>query len=190
MPASNGDSARQQAVVEDRTIRIVDHSEILQLDFAGAKKFHEGDSWWGLAVGFRAMQRGAEVLSRNNLWDRKDLFVVSSHPGPGVRDAIEYVTECVGRKQYRLTDECATQKGCSREMKFEWQISDGEVTAQVKLRTDFVPADFYELLDRLGTDEEQSQDADEFNGYKTELSESLWAEPLSSAFNTEIKHRD
>ena len=187
MSRQEADSIKRHPVVEERMVRIADNGEILQLDYAGAKKFHQGDSWWGLAVGFRAMQVCAKALSKNNLWDRKNLTIVSGHPGPGVRDAIEYVTHCVSRKQFRLYDECATQKNCSSEMKFEWQVSDGQAMVDVKLRDDFIPADFYELLDRLGTENERSQDIDVFKQYKNDLSKALWKESLVTAFSIEIK---
>jgi hypothetical protein len=177
----------QQAVVEDRTIRIIDQGKKLLLDYSGAKKSHQGDSWWGLAVGFRAMQLAADVLSKEQLWDRKNLLVTSAHPGPGVRDAIEFVTACVERRNYHLTDQCASQKGCSSQMKYEWQISDGLVTIEVTLREDFVPTEFYELCDRLRTTHQVTEDKSLFKQYKAELSEALWMEPLATAFNTRFK---
>ncbi len=177
----------QQAVVEGRTIRIIDQGKKLLLDYSGAKEFHQGDSWWGLAVGFRAMQLAADVLSKEQLWDRKNLLVTSAHPGPGVRDAIEFVTACVERRNYHLTDQCASQKGCSSQMKYEWQISDGLVTIEVTLREDFVPTEFYELCDRLRTTHQVTEDKSLFKQYKAELSEALWMEPLATAFNTRFK---
>ena len=54
--------------------------------------------------------------------------------------------------------------------------------AEIKLRDDFVHANFYEVLGRLGTENERAQDADLFKQYKTELSEALWNESLTTAF--------
>ena len=83
---------------EGVTIRIKDQGEVLELDYDGAICQHPGSLWWGTAVGFRAMQVAAQALSQDDLWARDNLYIVSGHPGPGVKDTIDYVT---GRRQPR-----------------------------------------------------------------------------------------
>ncbi|MCH8163413.1 MAG: hypothetical protein IIA99_04895, partial [Proteobacteria bacterium] len=72
-------------VINGQTIKIADHGEIQVLSYAGLLDYHKGDAIWGLSVAFRALQLAASLFSRESLWDRKDLFIVSNHPGPGVR---------------------------------------------------------------------------------------------------------
>src|SRR5579859_124444 len=90
------------------TIRIRDGGAVEELDYTGAISVHVGSLWWGTAVGYRAMQVAAEALSKDGLWSRDDLYVVGAHPGPGVRDAIDYVTRVVGRDRYKVV----TDAGC------------------------------------------------------------------------------
>ena len=86
--SSNGTVKAAEGV----TIRIKDKGEVLELDYDGAVCQHPGSLWWGTAVGFRAMQAAAKALSQDDLWDREKLYIVSGHPGPGVKDTIDYVT--------------------------------------------------------------------------------------------------
>jgi hypothetical protein len=163
-------------------VRIKDKGEIRELDYDGAMAKHTNTLWWGTAVGFRAMQVAAKALSEDGLWSRDDLYVVSAHPGPGVRDSINYITDTVGRDRYKvfLDDTCGMK--CNSAMKFEWWVSDGRRTVSVRLRQDFVPASFYRLVDRLGTDEETEEDTHNFEIAKVNMSARIWATPLERNF--------
>lgn len=172
--------------VDATIVRIKDKGEVKELDYNGAMTAHMNSLWWGTAVGYRAMQAAARALSKDGLWSRDDLYVVGAHPGPGVRDAINYVTDVVGRDRYKvmLDDKCGMK--CNSTMKFEWWVSDGAKTAVIRLRDDFVPRAFYELSDRLGTDAETEEDSVMFEISKVNLSTRIWASPLERSFNVEV----
>jgi hypothetical protein len=172
--------------VDATVVRIKDKGEIKELDYDGAMTHHMNSLWWGTAVGYRAMQAAAQALSKDGLWSRDDLYVVGAHPGPGVRDAIDYVTDTVGRDRYKvmLDDSCGMK--CNSTMKFEWWVSDGKRTASVRLREDFVPRAFYELSDRLGTDAQTDDDSIMFEISKVNLSTRIWATPLEKNFIVEV----
>ncbi len=174
-----------QNITEDTSLTIRANDEPLLIDYRELETYHDGDSWFGCTVGFRAMQIAATTFTKTSPWSRDDLYVVSGHPGPGVKDAIELVTQCVSAKRFRLLDESDT-KGCSRDIKFEWWFSNSRITAHIKLRDDFVPEDFYQRLDRLNTADEQANDRGRFNQYKTDLSLQLWHQPLDASFYVEI----
>ena len=171
--------------IESTTLQIADRGVILTLDYAGARATHDGDSWWGVAVGFRAMQVAAGLLSQSQLWTRDQLHVDSGHPGPGVRHAIDYVTRSVERGRFHLLKEQAGRSSCSRDMKYEWRLEHGKMTAVVCLRPDFVPGPFYDLLDRLGSDHERQRDRRDFDAFKVDLEARIWNEPLAASFCTE-----
>jgi hypothetical protein len=172
--------------VDATVVRIKDHGEIKELDYNGAMTEHMGSLWWGTAVGYRAMQAAAQALSKDGLWSRDNLCVVSAHPGPGVRDAIDYVTGTAKRDRYKVVEEADCGMKCNSSMKFEWWVSDGSKTAFVKLREDFVPRAFYELSDRLGTDDETEEDTRMFEISKVTLSTRIWAAPLERNFSVEV----
>ncbi|MBV9993315.1 MAG: hypothetical protein JOZ72_18730 [Alphaproteobacteria bacterium] len=167
-------------------VRIKDQGEVKELTYNGAMTKHIGTLWWGTAVGYRAMQAAAQALSSDGLWSRDDLYVVSAHPGPGVRDAVDYVTGAAAKDRYKvvLDDKCGMK--CNSAMKFEWWVSDGRRTAFVRLREDFVPRAFYELSDRLGTDDESEEDTRQFEISKVTLSTRIWSSPLERNFTVEM----
>ena len=144
MSTNNGIKA-----AEGVTIRIKDKGEVLELDYDGAVCAHPGSLWWGTAVGFRAMQVAAQALSKDGLWSRDNLYIVTGHPGPGVKDTIEYVTGAPSRDRYKMILAEGCDMKCNSKMKYEWWVSDGEKTANINLREDFVPREFYELSERL-----------------------------------------
>ena len=169
-------------VINGQTIKIADHGEIQLLSYAELLDYHNGDSIWGLSVAFRALQLAASLFSRESLWDRKDLFIVSSHPGPGVRDSIEYVTHCISDNRFRLAEEIMHEEKCTSAMKFEWKISYDIHLHVVTLRDDFVPNKFYELLDRLNTNQERLEDKKYFDEFKATLVDKIWREPITSSY--------
>jgi hypothetical protein len=175
--------------VDATIVRIKDKGEVKELSYDGAMTHHTNTLWWGTAVGYRAMQAAAQALSDDGLWSRDDLYVVGAHPGPGVRDAIDYVTGVVGKDRYKvmLDDNCGMK--CNSAMKFEWWVSDGRRTVAVRLRPDFVPRAFYELSDRLGTDDESEEDTRQFEISKVNLSTRIWSSPLERNFLVETIDR-
>ncbi|MEI9887665.1 MAG: hypothetical protein WDN08_14415 [Rhizomicrobium sp.] len=186
MPSKSADSVDP---VDATVVRIKDRGEIKELDYNGAMTEHMGSLWWGTAVGYRAMQAAAQALSKDGLWSRDDLYVVSAHPGPGVQDAIDYVTAAAKRDRYKVVEEADCGMKCNSSMKFEWWVSDGRRTACVKLREDFVPRAFYDLSDRLGTDAESDEDRRQFEISKVTLSTRIWAAPLERNFTVEVSDR-
>jgi hypothetical protein len=177
------------APVDATVVRIKDRGEIREIDYDGAITAHVGSLWWGTAVGYRAMQAAAEALSTDGLWSRDDLYVVGAHPGPGVQDAIDYVTGVVERDRYKVVVDADCGMKCNSSMKFEWWVSDRRRTVSIKLREDFVPRAFYELSDRLGTAEETKADRRAFEIFKVTLSTRIWASPLSRNFSVAVIDR-
>ena len=176
--------------VEGVMVRIKDQGKVLELDYDGAICQHPGSLWWGTAVGFRAMQVAAQALSQNDLWDREQLYIVSGHPGPGVKDTVDYVTGVASRDRYNVVvaEGCGMQ--CNSKMKYEWWVSDGEKTANINLRPDFVPREFYDLTDRLETNETikeiTKEDIKAFRIFKVNLSTRIWNAPLEESFRVEV----
>ena len=188
--SSNGAVKAAVKAAEGVTIRIKDQGEVLELDYDGAVCQHPGSLWWGTAVGFRAMQVAAQALSQDDLWDREKLYIVSGHPGPGVKDTIDYITGAASRDRYNVVvaEGCGMQ--CNSKMKYEWWVSDGEKTANINLRPDFVPREFYELTDRLEVNETvkeiTKEDIKAFRIFKVNLSTRIWNFPLEESFRVEV----
>lgn len=186
---SSNDSKRIEPM-EGTLVRIRSGDEVLTLDYHGATTRKTSTSlWWGTAVGYRAMQTAALALSTDGLWSRERLYVVSAHPGPGVRDAIDYVCDVVDRDRFLCVQESDCGKGCNSSMKYEWWVSDGEKTAAIKLRSGFVPRAFYDLCDRLGTPETTKEEWAAIEVFKVNLSAQVWNAPLMESFRVTVMPR-
>ena len=162
-----------------QTLEIADHGRSCRTDYAGLVAYHGSGALFGATVAYRALQLAAKVLSNRGLWDRKDLTIISSHPGPGVTDAIEFVTRCVSRGRYEVANSGA---GCGTGMRFEWQIGDGARTLLLKLREGFVSQRFFELAERTSTGIASADEQQALEDLKLDLSARLWEEPLDALF--------
>lgn len=169
-------------LLNSEILEIVDGGQLQRLTYAGLLAFHGGNAVWGASVGYRAMQAAGWALSYEQLWDRKGLFVVSAHPGPGVRDAIEFVTRCVSQKRFQLLD-FHQPAVCNQHMQFRWWVTHDDRTVDVELKKGFVPAQFFELLERVGSDRETPSDSLNLEKLKAVLTERLWHEPLTALFD-------
>ncbi|HNP27598.1 MAG TPA: hypothetical protein PKK23_01045 [Nitrospirales bacterium] len=163
-------------------LEILEDGQLQRLTYAGLPTFHRGNAVWEACVGYRAMQATGWALSHEQLWDRKGLFVVSAHPGPGVRDAIEFVTRCVSRKRFQLLDPHQPAV-CNQHMQFRWWVTHYDRTVDVEFKNGFVPAQFFDLLERVGPDRETPSDSLNLEKLKADLTERLWDEPLTALFD-------
>ncbi|HBP86541.1 MAG TPA: hypothetical protein DD706_02455 [Nitrospiraceae bacterium] len=162
-------------------LEILEDGQFQRLTYAGLLAFHQGNAIWGASVGYRAMQAAGWALSHEQLWDRRGLFVVSAHPGPGVRDAIEFVTRCVSRKRFQLLDPHQPAV-CNQHMQFRWWVTQHDRTVDVELREGFVPAQFFELVEQVESEQKTPSDSLTLEKVKAELTERLWHEPLTTLF--------
>jgi hypothetical protein len=179
-------SSSEYTPAQGLLIRIVDDNKVVTLDYQEATAQHQRSLWWGTAVGYRAMQMAAIALSPKTLWRRDHLVVVSAHPGPGVLDSLNYVTHCADKGTLTVMENDNCESRCNSQMKFEWWVSDGEKTAHVMLDEDFVPIEFYQLIDRRVYSETKADDDKLFELYKVNLSSRIWVAPLEENFTVEI----
>ena len=160
---------------------ILEDGQLQRLTYAGLLAFHHGNAIWGASVGYRAMQAAGWALSHETVWDRKFLSVVSAHPGPGVRDAIEFVTRCVSRKRFQLLNPRQPVR-CHQHMEFRWWVTHHDHTVDVRLREGFIPVQFFDLVERVGSDHETPSDSLNLEKLKADFTERLWHEPLTALF--------
>jgi hypothetical protein len=185
---SSNDS-KQIEPMEGIVVRIRSGNEVLKLDYHQATAKSGKSLWWGTAVGYRAMQAAAVALSTDGLWSRDRLYVVSAHPGPGVIDSIDYVTDVVRRDRFLCVQEGDCGGRCNSSMKYEWWVSDGEKTATIKLRAGFVPRAFYDLCDRIGMPDTTKDEVLAMEVFKVNLSASVWNAPLTESFRVTVTPR-
>ncbi|MBL8473940.1 MAG: hypothetical protein KF778_06515 [Rhodocyclaceae bacterium] len=130
-------------------ILILDHGRQLRLTYAGMLDYHGGSALAGAAIAWRAMEAAAHELSGEQPWDRHDLHLRIAHDGPGVRDAIEYVTRAITRGRL-ATDADTPQLGsCGSHRAFRFAIRGAERTIELQLRPGIVAPEFFATVQAL-----------------------------------------
>jgi len=180
------------AVVNEQIITIGDMGREVRVSYLQCLESYDGDALWGLACAFRMLQLAQLQLSGENLWQRQKLYIVSAHPGPGVRYCVEYVTHCDSAGRYCLLPACENQIGCNRDMQYIWWLSDNQQTVRIGLRNDFIPDSFFTLLDRVNNEQldvtEKVSIRQAFNEAKQSLAESIWQYPVNEIFSCSIRN--
>ncbi|MES9972340.1 MAG: hypothetical protein ABW092_20095 [Candidatus Thiodiazotropha sp.] len=162
-------------------IHIMDKGILLKLDYEDALKFHQGNAYWGCALAFRMLQFAEKLLSREKTWERHELSIESGHPGPGVRDTIEYVTGCVSGGRYRLT--CSTTEArCVSDMAYSWRISDAHQSLLLELADGIVSEEFLGLLDKINRNEADEEHHERLEFLKKSMTKKIWSLELEQAF--------
>jgi hypothetical protein len=162
-------------------IHINENGALLTRSFEDALKFHQGNAYWGCALAFRMLQYAEKLLSRDKLWERQNLIIKSGHPGPGVRDTIEYVTGCVSAGRFILTCN-ATEARCISDMDYSWQVNDGERSLKLKLADGIVSSEFLQLLDVINRNQASDQQYQRLESLKQGMMEKIWSLDLEQAF--------
>lgn len=167
-------------------ISIRDHGRPLRLAYDSLLVYHGGGALAGATIGFRAMEYAGEVLSTVRPWDREDLSVVSWHSGPGVRDAIEFVTRAITRGRFELREESDGARNCAAASAFRFEVSDGRRVVKLLLREGLVPARFFALaaIGERSVDEET-----ELARLKSEAAAGVMGRLLAQVFELAVRER-
>lgn len=165
----------------NRDIHINENGVLITRNFEDALNFHQGNAYWGCALAFRMLQYAEMLLSREQLWERQNIAIESGHPGPGVRDTIEYVTGCVSAGRFILTCN-STEARCVSDMDYSWQVSDGDRCLKLKLAQGIVSSEFLQLLDLINRNEANEQQYERLESLKQAMMEKIWSLDLEQAF--------
>lgn len=130
----------------DPTIAIMGEEELIEIPFSAVAAFHGQAALAMLAVTFQAIRLAIGMLSPDRAPLRSEISVVSGHPGPGVRDAFEFVTRAVTRGVYRV-DRSLQQARLApgADISYSFRIAIDGRDADVALRQDALPARFFAL---------------------------------------------
>jgi hypothetical protein len=163
-------------------IHILDHGRPLPLHYEALLAYHGGGAMAGAAIGYCAMALAGETLSAVQVWDRKNLSVVSWHGGPGILDAIEFVTRTITRERFELRKD-ASAKDCGGASAFCFEVGDGARTAKITLKEEAVAPPFFELA-RLA--ERSAKQETELSRLKREVADAVMALPLHRLFKLTV----
>lgn len=128
-------------------IRVLGEEEEIAITFEMVAAYHGQAALAMLAIVFQGLGGALARLSPEAPLPRKDIGVVSGHPGPGVRDAFEFVTRAVTRQAYTIDRSLPLARwNPHADMAYAFTITARDRTVTAALRADVLPPRFFALL--------------------------------------------
>lgn len=167
----------------DEAIDVVEKGQPLSFRFADLMRYHGPGSPGGVAIAFKAMERGFELLQEDGPLERRKVSLRTAFGGPGARDGFEIVTRAVTGDRYVVDPELVRPgNGATRE-KFVFELSYGDRRVTLVLRAGYVTEEFVALAftqERLTPDEDAR-----LQQLKRELAERVMASPATDVYDAE-----
>ncbi|MGT2500523.1 hypothetical protein ACVOMS_06225 [Bradyrhizobium guangxiense] len=119
--------------------------EPVEIGFPMVAAYHGQSALAMAAIVFQAQRAAFAVLSPETIPARRDISIVSGHPGPGVRDAFEFVTRAVTRGAYSVDRTLLDARFVpGHDISYSFRISVGERTVEMALLPGVLPERFFE----------------------------------------------
>lgn len=127
-------------------ITVQAEEEPISIGFDAVAAYHGQAALAMLAVTFQAQALALSLLSPAAPARRNGISIVSGHPGPGVRDAFEFVTRAVTRGAY-VVDRSLPQARLAPgfDISYSFRITLEGKTVELALKPDALPVRFFEL---------------------------------------------
>lgn len=133
----------------------------LPIHFDAVQAYHGHEALAMLALTFQGLRGAlARLQGQGAAVPRHELRVISGHPGPGVRDAFEFVTRAVTRGCYTVDlslPEARYSRGADKSYSFHLQRDTRRV--QAVLRAGVLPPEFFDLLGKQDAPSQQAHAA-------------------------------
>lgn len=131
----------------DTDLLVLSGDEPVTLTYEGAAAYHGHAALAMLALTYQGVRGALARLSPDGPAPRDRLSVVSGHPGPGVRDAIEFVTRATTRGAYQVDRSLPEARlNPYLDISYSFRITLGDRTVQAALRPGVLPDRFFELV--------------------------------------------
>ncbi len=176
---------REDAMQEP--LRIRDGPDLIEIDFSDVEKYHGQHAIVGAAVAFMAMHAAFPSIYPDRHPSREEITIVTGHPGPGVRDAFEFVTRAVSRNAYRVDAERPQARWDPySNTSFTFTIScDQGRYVDLSMKQEILPMHFFDLLDlkhRGAANHDQQQ---ELRQLKRTLANHILGSPCAALFDVD-----
>lgn len=130
----------------------------LSICFDAVMAYHGHGALAMLALTFQGLRGALPYLEDADARvPRQELTVISGHPGPGVRDAFEFVTRAVTRGGYAVDvtlPEARYSNGADKSYSFH--LRRGSRSVQGILRAGVLPPEFFDLLGNRDPDAQRT----------------------------------
>jgi len=153
---------------------------IITIGFDAVAAYHGQAALAMLAVTFQALRLAFSALSPSAPPARGDISILSGHPGPGVRDAFEFVTRAVTRNAY-VVDRALPEGRLvpQANISYSFRVTIAGRTAILSLKPDALPRRFFELN---FTPSRSAADERELSALKRSIAGDVLARPAETLF--------
>lgn len=128
-------------------VRVLGEEGVIEIGFAEVQRYHGHGALAMLAIIYQGLRGALALLSPDGPAPRDELSVLSGHPGPGVRDAFEFVTRALTRGAYVVDRGLpGARLHPTADMSYSFVLTRGNRRVSATLLPDILPARFFTLL--------------------------------------------
>jgi hypothetical protein len=161
------------------TVAVTELGHTLEFAFDDALRYAGPGSPAGVAIAFKALQRAFAVLSPAAPPERRTVSIRTAFRGPGARDCCEVITRAVTEDRY-VVDRSLLRPDRGRLLEdFAFEMSIGDRTTTLLLRTGFVTAEFIDLARMSSRSPDQEH---RFVVVKADLAQRIMATATNDVF--------
>jgi len=157
----------------------------LEYAYTDLVKYHGYGYLGGVALAFKAMQRGLPLLADGQPPERNEIYLDTAFPGPGGRDGFEMVTRMVSGDRYKVDFSIAAAdvpKSPTGSYFFRFKYRSRVI--DLALRPGIVREEFLGLARKEILSKEEKVRLDEL---KADMADRLMAQPAKALFEVTIK---
>lgn len=172
---------------KDPRLTIAGEEGPIVIPFSAVAAYHGHGALAMLAIMYQGLRGALPLLALDGKpVARNELSVVSGHPGPGVRDAFEFVTRACTRGEY-VVDQSLPFSRYSRgaDKAYGFILCRGTAQIQAALREGILPTRFFELLGNADLQARQEHAA-----LRHRIAEQVLQKAPESLFTFHVGHWD
>jgi hypothetical protein len=162
-------------------IEVLDRGRRISWSFEDVLKYHGGGSPGGVALAFKALERGLPLLDPDAPCERREISVATPFRGPGARDAFEAITRAVTEDRFRVDAGLARPERGQLLERFVFVLRYRGRELTLLLRDGFVTEEFLELA---GANERSAEQEQRLDVLKRELAARVMGRPASEVYET------
>lgn len=134
-------------------LRVRGEEDGIDIFFPALAAYHGQSALAMLAITFQGLRAALTHLSPTSPAPRAEISIVSGHPGPGVRDAFEFVTRAATRGTYVVDRSLPKARLNPRtEISYSFRLTLRDRTVEAALRPGFLPQRFFDLFGLVAAD--------------------------------------
>lgn len=161
-------------------ITVMAEEEPIEIGFPMVAAYHGQSALAMAAMVFQAMRAAFAVLSPDKPPARRDISIISGHPGPGVRDSFEAVTRAVTRGAYTVDRSLPKARFApGHDISYSFRITVDGKSAEIALLPDALPERFFALVFAKSRTAEQES---ELSKLKRSIAEEVLAKEPGDLF--------